>query len=647
MASYKWPRTGVNCPPDLKLHAGCLKADFDLVSNTVATSLSCTTQLPSVLKPKILAGIEKGIAEARSNGYCPKWSEVDKSIFSKTILKNITAEAVNEARDRIPLEQFNGLRESYEKPHKKIDGQMTPCATNGDESSEEGSESEENVDAEDDQEEGQSEGSQSGEKSSGEGSCEDSSSGDNSSEDGSGEDSSGTEEDSETQSDAGSEEAENKELVTEQSVSNIVQGGNGFSATVNLEIKHQASVNKLEGITAREMLDCISLSLRSFLHQQRSPPPHSLSISDTSLLENGDVKVVVHAKTQTTLQWFINSASWAQDFETTYFGLPAPTYQISMQHVRVSTLNFQTRKEKSAIIRKLADANRAISDGNGAKPIIRDVSWAKSAAVKVKSSLTVEFLHSEEANRALIKGLYWQEWRYGCQRADRNCGFPRCSRCQAYGHLVTECTAPWRCAKCAGQHVTSSCKSEIVKCGSCGGRHHAGYRNCPEKLKAKKSLAFKNETTSQVTKPAAEAQATPSSNVRQSASAPRTQTEASMPSPVSLEVDTADEETKSKSDHSVVPEADPPQDTTHPETAILRQEVEELKKEVRALGAAVLQANNISAGTKRRADEAFTAGAEAESSNMAAKRIKQEEPTRENSMGLYRQPSPFIVHRPQ
>lgn len=91
-----------------------------------------------------------------------------------------------------------------------------------------------------------------------------------------------------------------------------------------------------------------------------------------------------------------------------------------------------------------------------------------------------------------------------------------------------------------------------------------------------------------------------------------------MPSPVSLDVDSAEGETKSKSDHSV-PEVDRPQDT-HPDTATLRQDIEELKKAVRALGTAV-QAN-ISAGTKRRAGEAFTGGAEAESSNMAAKRIK-------------------------
>lgn len=214
MVSHHCSCTSANCPEDVAGHASCLKADFDLVSNTAATSLSRNTRLPSVLKPKILAGIEKGIAEARSNGYCPKWSEVDKSIFSKTILKNITTEAVSEARDRIPLKQFYGLRESFKKLHNKLISQMPPTATNGDESSEEEeSEREENVGAEEGQEVGESEGSESGENSS-----ENSSGEDGSGKDGSSEDSSGPEEDSEAQSDASSEVAENQEVVTEQSI---------------------------------------------------------------------------------------------------------------------------------------------------------------------------------------------------------------------------------------------------------------------------------------------------------------------------------------------------------------------------------------------------------------------------------------------
>ena len=93
MTSNKWPATGDDCPQDIAKHASCLKADFDLVSKTADISLTRTSKLPSTLKPSILTGIEKGIAEARNNGYCPKWSKVDESIFRDVMLKNIATEA--------------------------------------------------------------------------------------------------------------------------------------------------------------------------------------------------------------------------------------------------------------------------------------------------------------------------------------------------------------------------------------------------------------------------------------------------------------------------------------------------------------------------------------------------------------------------
>lgn len=372
-------------------------------------------------------------------------------------------------------------------------------------------------------------------------------------------------------------------------------------------------------MTAREMFDCVSLSLKEVLRQQQHPPG-SLSISYTSLLDNGDVEVVVCAKTREALQKFVDLAGWSQDLERTLIGSPFPTYNVEAHGIEIKNLNFPSRREKSIIIRKLAGENSAIGYRDKKNGSIGDIRWSHYSPTKVLASLIVEFLDPERATQALVRGLFWQGGRHGCWRADKGGRLFRCSRCQAYGHLDAKCTAPYQCGKCAGQHSTQTCKSEIVKCASCGGPHRAGDNYCPEKMKARKSLEFKNETTSQSTKPAAEAQATPSSNVRHSVSAARTQTEASMPSPVSLDVDSAEDETKSKSDHSVVPEADAPQDIP-PDTAALWQELKDLKKRYTDLETAV-QANN-SAGTKRRAGEAFTGGAEAESSNMAAKRIKQ------------------------
>lgn len=679
MATYSWPSTGRHRPEDAAEHAARLKADFDLVSNTVNASLSNTTCLPSGLESRISTGITKGIIEACSKGFCPKWSEIDKSVFSKVVLKNISREAALEARDRVPLPQFHGLHESYNTLHPKLGTQTTHqfvsagAATeatsvvdlvnaarktnketglsrtskklvairqeekakdvNGEESGNESSEEEdsrmeESEDADDGQEVIENGNSESG----------DDYSGDSSGDDGSGSEES--EEDCETDSDAGSDEEENQEIVREESVPTISRDGSGFSTTIDLKIEQQATVNQLERMTPLQLSDCLFSSLESFLHNQQLSSI-SLHISGVKLLDNGDVKAVISAKSREIIQRIIDPTGWGPSFERILVGSPVPTYKVRMHDVKINSLKFHDRKEKSAIIRALTGMNYPISQVEGVKSIIKDIRWSQYSLPKVATTLIVEFLDPALATQAVVSGLYWKQRRHVCERDEDKGGLPRCGRCQGYGHLFNKCSAPHRCGKCAGSHLTTTCKSKERKCASCGGSHRAGRKSCPAKSKARNNLGFAKEISLRGTKPAAEAQAVPSPRVRQSISAARTQTETSMPSPVSLDNTFSENEIKPESDQSL-PEADHTQDT-YPDTATLLKQIEDLRKIVVARDAA-LQIES-SGRTKRRAEEAFAGGADAESSNNAAKRIKQEQPIREDSMGLYRQPSPYIVNR--
>lgn len=141
-------------------------------------------------------------------------------------------------------------------------------------------------------------------------------------------------------------------------------------------------------------------------------------------------------------------------------------------------------------------------------------------------------------------------------------------------------------------------------------------------------------------KSGAGAQATPSPHVRHSTSAAKTQPETSMPSPVSL--DAADANIEAASEH-ILREANPGPD--------IQQDIASVKRELADIRRMVTELQPESSSlTKRRADEAFAGGAEAESSykgTIPMKRVKREPPSREGSMGLYRQPSPFIVNRDQ
>ena len=49
----------------------------------------------------------------------------------------------------------------------------------------------------------------------------------------------------------------------------------------------------------------------------------------------------------------------------------------------------------------------------------------------------------------------------------------RCSNCQQFRHIRRFCDSPAVCAKCAGDHDTQGCDSNIQKCVNCNGEHWA------------------------------------------------------------------------------------------------------------------------------------------------------------------------------
>ncbi|CAF9934279.1 hypothetical protein IMSHALPRED_009657 [Imshaugia aleurites] len=724
MATYSWPNPGRHRPEDKIEHAACLKADFDSVSNAANASLSNTTLLPAGLESRISAGIKKGIAEACSFGICPNWTDIDKSIFRKVMLKSIATEAALEARDRIPLDPFHGLRESFSALYTKLATQMPSATTNhhfvhvnaatqaqsvvdlvnadrkakkdtnltgtsnemtttrhgekakeaneesdSDTSDDEVSEMDKTEDVAVGQEVIERENSESTDDSRDDGSSSEqddnegsemdeaedvaidqevvgsgeSDSADESSDDGlsSGEEG---EDVSETDSDVASMEENNQQTVREENTPIIIRDGMGFSTTVSLKIVRQASVNVLERMTASQLSDYLSSSLKEFLCGQHLSFK-KVHISDMRLLDNGDVKVHIQAKTREAIQKINGPKGW--DPEKYLPGSSVPICKVGMHKVEINSLKFRTRKEKAAIIKKLADENNAIGHDKLPIPIIGDIRWSRYTLPKVEAVLIIDFLDPEQATEALVRGLHWQGKLHGCERGDCNRRLLRCTRCQGYGHYTQKCSAPHRCGTCAGQHPTKDCNSKEVKCASCGGRHSAGHKACPAKVKARRSLGFLKENASQAAKSAANTQVSPSPSVQHSTSAATTQIETPTPSPGTLSARSAKDDMKAENEQSL-PGANPTQDT-YPDTDTLLKRIEECSQEINVLKKTVVARDfalqtQSSSQTKRRAGEAF-GGAEAESSNMAAKRIKQEPPTRENSMGLYRQPSPFLLQR--
>ena len=685
MGRRKWPKIGKDYPKDIGDHILCLCDDLRRVNDAVEISLS-KTRLPSTLESKISTGITNGIAEARSLGCSPKCSDVDRSIFTRAILKNITREAVAEARNQIPLFLFRKFHESCNEVRDKFFAQTPLAATDaatqtvpvigvietpkvantvantatvmakvpgnpstahhaegvkdvdpeesGDDSSkEEDNESERGEEAGDGHELGASRNEE-GESDSRDDDYRNNSSGDEKEEE---------EKDGESDSDVGCGNNEDQDTVKEVTVRRAPSHTSGLSMTTKLEIKDQASVNRMEGMEPSRLLESISCSLEDHLSEKQLSSA-GLHISAASLLPSGDVTIAVSTETPDALSHLRDLDGWTRIFEKTLIGSLIPSYKVIMYSVNVKSMEFWSRRAKSVLINKLVSENYTASSLNDDKPIIRDIRWSHGTLPKVLATLIVEFLNPEHATHALLRGLLWQGRYHGCDRPDKK--LIRCARCQGYGHLDKGCSAPHRCSKCAGHHQTRTCEAMTRKCASCGGGHYTGSSRCSFKDKERRRLAFTNESTSRITEPTAETGRVPPSDVRHSTSAGKTRIDASIPSPISLDAESVNDDHKSECKPSL-PQAALAWDFS-PELATLRQNYEDIKKQFIALES-MLQSKVSAGSSKRQASEAFADGAEAESSsNVAAKRVKrEEESTRGDSVGLYRQPSLYSETRPE
>ena len=382
-----------------------------------------------------------------------------------------------------------------------------------------------------------------------------------------------------------------------------------YTATINLNIVHQASVNRMEGMTCNYLGEAISVSLEASFsdYQFRG----SVRLSVARFLDCGDVEVVAHAEHRGDLERLVQTTPWHEEFERSLGPLPIQTYKIRMHNMRIGCMIFMNRKEKSAVIRTLANTNFPADPNNG---IIRDISWCgKNVGSKTKgtTALMVEFCFPEEANKALAKGLFWQGIRHACNIADpRQFDLQRCLNCQKYGHHSLQCSTEPQCGNYAGQHPTKNCTSTNMECVLCGGPHTSADGQCPLREQTK-TRRFPTTRLVSVPEPVAEVQ------------------------------------------DVIITEPDLPE-TTFDRTrevcstpGILLRQTDEFGV-VRLRSDTGLQSTNF-VRPKREAEDALP---EAESGGdmkrIKQEDLKQEEPWhRETSMPPYRKPSSYIVHRPE
>jgi hypothetical protein len=95
-------------------------------------------------------------------------------------------------------------------------------------------------------------------------------------------------------------------------------------------------------------------------------------------------------------------------------------------------------------------------------------------------SIIITFKYSKEADDCIKTGVHIENRHYAIvERYIPQSQIKQCFKCQAYGHKASVCTRKARCGKCAQEHETKDCQSEMVSCANCKDSHCAWSHECP------------------------------------------------------------------------------------------------------------------------------------------------------------------------
>lgn len=109
---------------------------------------------------------------------------------------------------------------------------------------------------------------------------------------------------------------------------------------------------------------------------------------------------------------------------------------------------------------------------------IAKVAWPKRAinADKSWTSLYIEVISAETANRLITEGFLDEGECKERERFCHDCQLSQCYKCQQYGHIAARCNKAARCGHCAGWHRTSEClvadQRQHHRCAGCGAEEH-------------------------------------------------------------------------------------------------------------------------------------------------------------------------------
>ncbi|KIV98951.1 uncharacterized protein PV09_09336 [Verruconis gallopava] len=241
-----------------------------------------------------------------------------------------------------------------------------------------------------------------------------------------------------------------------------------------VNIKDSHTIERLRAMNPRTLKTHVNQAIT----QSENEHITGITIMSANQLKSGDLSIRTTTGKETQLlrqftdDWVARVGSGSS--------VRNPTYGVLVHGIRVSTVDMD----------KQEDMRNAILQDN--KPFIPNaeikyIGWlTRRAPSKAMSSIIVEFTRPEDANKIIDEGLVWQGEMCQSERYERQCRLKQCFKCQAYGHIGTQCKAAKTCGYCALEHDSRDCPSKgdrdaPRKCAACHGAHEAWNRLCPSR----------------------------------------------------------------------------------------------------------------------------------------------------------------------
>lgn len=197
-------------------------------------------------------------------------------------------------------------------------------------------------------------------------------------------------------------------------------------------------------------------------------------ITAAKQLKSGDVKLTT--ATAADAETLRCSTVWATFFGHGAYAVPRSFGVIA--HGVPTTVRMSRQED---VIQQIETNNREWNP----RLKVTYVGWLnKNMSIKKKaSSMVVECTAPEAANLLIQREMLFEGQALRCELYNRNCRRKQCFNCHTYGHIAAQCTAEQRCEFCAERHSGLDCpvrtEESKHKCASCGGKHRAFDKKCP------------------------------------------------------------------------------------------------------------------------------------------------------------------------